>query len=68
MLKNDIAAPMLAGIGRGGVFSNAVVAFDYPNDPIPAMEIASRKVSRRFGLSLPLAREVGRLAQIGGAA
>jgi hypothetical protein len=68
MAGNDNAAPMLAGIGGGGVVWKAVAAPDYPTEPASSIEIATRMVSRRFGVSLPLAREVCRLARIGGAA
>jgi len=68
MVGNENAAPMPASIGGGGVFWKAVTAPDYPTEPVSSIEIATRMVSRRFGVSLPLAREVCRLARIGGAA
>lgn len=67
MLEREVAAPMLAGIGGGGMW-NAVDTPSYNPEPRPAIEIASRRIASRFGVSLPLAREVCRLAQIGGVA
>jgi hypothetical protein len=66
-MSMQIETAALVAQDGGEVDAKAVAAIIYLTEPLPSIEIATRKVSRRFGVSIPLAREVCRLAQIGGA-
>lgn len=67
MTANKYAAP--TGIGSGEVVSKAVAAENYLNQiDISSFDFAARIVAARHRLHIATAREICRLAQIGGLA
>lgn len=69
-MNRETAAPMGSIIGNGGeIVSKAIAASDYPTRPeISTAEYAANLVSRRFRVRVAMAREVCRIAGIGGLA
>lgn len=67
MTTNNYAAPM--AVGSGEVVQKAVAAENYLNQiDISSFDFAARIVAARHRLHIATAREICRLAQIGGLA
>jgi hypothetical protein len=67
LLHSETAAPMGSNIGSRGVVSKAVVSGNYPTHLETATDYAALAVATRFRLTISTAREVCRMAGIGGA-